>query len=94
MQAQNRCQPDGRSIEVEHGTPDLEAARRAGLPMASACGAQAICGRCGVYVVGDALRPEDPLERDVKARNRVDSRQRLACCIPVAGDLEVRASYW
>ena len=94
MQAQIRFLPDGRSIEVDHGTTVLEAARRAGLPMASACGARAICGRCGVYVVGAALRPEDPLERDVKARNRVDPRQRLACCIPVAGDLEVRASYW
>ena len=91
-----RFQPQDRRVRVEPGTSVLEAAREAGLPMASACGAKAICGRCGVTVVAGAhnLPPEDERERDAKARNRIDSKQRLACRLHVAGDVEVQASYW
>lgn len=91
-----RFQPVGRAIRVEPGTSVLEAARQAGLPMASACGAKAICGRCGVLIVAgaDSLPPEDERERDVKARNRIDADQRLACRLAVASDVEVRATYW
>lgn len=91
-----RFQPDGRSVRVEPGTSVLEAARAAGLPMASSCGARSLCGRCGVHVVAgaDQLPPEDERERDVKARNRIDPSQRLACRLSVAGNVEVRATYW
>ena len=96
MQPEIRFHPSDRRIRVEPGTSVLEAARQAGLPMASACSAKAICGRCGVTVVAGAqhLPPEDARERDAKARNRIDPNQRLACRLHVAGDVEVRASYW
>jgi adenylate cyclase len=81
---------------VPAGTSLLEAVRSAGLPIASACGAQALCGRCGVRVLrgGDALGPETPAETDSKRRNRVPGELRLACRVAVEGDLEVTASYW
>ena len=60
MDAQVHFQPSGRSIRVPAGTTLLEATHRAGLPMASACGADGICGRCGVEVLtgAAALSPE------------------------------------
>ncbi len=81
---------------MEPGTSVLEGARGAGLPMASACGARAVCGRCGVIVIAgsDSLPAEDEREREVKLRNRIDANQRLACRLTVAGNVEVRASYW
>lgn len=91
-----RFQPSGRSLRVPLGTTLLEAAKRAGLPMASACGAYGLCGRCGVDVMegATALSPESSLDSDVKRRNRVAAEQRLACRARVQGPVEITASYW
>lgn len=74
----------------------LEAARRAGLPMASACGADGICGRCGLRVLtgAGALSAESADETEVKRRNRIDPDLRLACRAGVHGPVAVTASYW
>ena len=96
MQAELRFSPSGRSVRVDVGTTLWEAIRSAGLPIASACGADGICGRCGVTVIeGSAsLSTETPGESEVKQRNRVDPRQRLSCRCTVNGDLRVSTSYW
>ena len=78
------------------GTLLLDAARRAALPVASACGAEALCGRCGLEVRRGAasLDDETPEELLAKRRNRVPSELRLACRTAVRADLEVSAPYW
>ncbi len=85
-----------REIDVPSGTLVLDAARRAGLPMARACGERQVCGRCVVEVRRghSGLSPEAPRETRVKARNGIARDTRLACCARVAGDLEIAASYW
>jgi ferredoxin len=96
MTVRVRFLPSGAEVLAEAGATLHEAARRAGLPIASACGADGICGRCGVLCVeGEAhLPPETPAESEVKARNRVDSRYRLACRVSPQGDVTVTAPYW
>ena len=96
MDALVRFQPSGKSLRVPLGTTLLEAAHRVGLPMASACGADGICGRCGVRVLegAAALSPEAQAESDVKRRNRVDAHERLACRANVGGPCEITAGYW
>jgi ferredoxin len=91
-----RFQPSGRAVRVAAGSSLLEAARRAGLSIASACGGEALCGRCGVSVLAgeSALPPEGEPEARAKRRNRVPAGQRLACRVAVSSDLEVTASYW
>jgi len=91
-----RFQPSGKELRVERGTTILEAARRAGLPMASACGADGICARCGVRVLAGArgLSPETEPETRQKQRNRIDPSLRLACRVEAFGDVEVTAGYW
>jgi uncharacterized 2Fe-2S/4Fe-4S cluster protein (DUF4445 family) len=96
VDARIRFHPSGKTLRVPLGTTLLEAAREAGLPMASACGADGICGRCGVQVLAGAasLSAETGAERSVKRRNRIDPAQRLACRAAVSGDVEVTATYW
>ena len=96
MDARIRFQPSGQTLRVPLGTTLFDAARRAGLPMASACGADGLCARCGVRVLAgaEALRPEAEAERRQKVRNRIDPALRLACRVAVTGDLEVTAGYW
>jgi ferredoxin len=96
MQAEVRFSPSGARVRVAGGTSLWEAIRAAGLPVASACGADGICGRCGVTVLegAESLAPETAREVDVKRRNRVDPKQRLSCRVAVEGDLVITASYW
>lgn len=89
-----RCGAD--STRVPRGTLLLDAVRAAGLPVASGCGAHALCARCAVEVVdgAEALEPASAEEREALRRNRIDPRLRLACRVRVGADLSVRTSYW
>jgi adenylate cyclase len=96
-----RCEilflPSRRTIALEPGeTTLLEATRRAGLPIASACGENGACARCGLEILAgaDTLEPPDEREQRIKARNRIDPSLRLACRIRPRADLAVRATYW
>jgi ferredoxin len=96
QQHQVRFEPSGRTVRVVTGTSLLEAARRAGLPLASGCGATGLCGRCGVSVLAcaNALAPREDAELRALRRNRAPAGQRLACRARVSSDLTVTASYW
>lgn len=85
-----------QSARVADGTTLLEAARAAGLPIASACSGAALCARCGLTLLEgtQAVEPERDDEREQKRRNRVPPEQRLACRAGVHGDVTVTATYW
>jgi uncharacterized 2Fe-2S/4Fe-4S cluster protein (DUF4445 family) len=91
-----RFEPSGIELVVPHGTTLLEAARRAGLPIASACDHQFTCGRCGMRLLrGDAdVAAESNREVEIKSRNRIDAGLRLSCVVRVRGDLTVTTPYW
>jgi len=93
MQPCIRFLPSGVELSVAPGTPLLDAARRAGLPVASACRASGVCARCGVRVQG-RVAPEEPVESERKRANRIDPALRLACRVRVEADLVVSAAYW
>ena len=88
--------PGERWIEVASGTILLDAITAAHLPLARACGGEALCGRCGVGVcVGaDRLSSEDAEETRAKRRNRVPPTQRLACRARLLGDATITSSAW
>ena len=89
-------QPARVTVRVAEGTTLLEAARAAGLPIASACSGVALCARCGLSVLAgaEALDPEQADESRQKQRNRVPPEQRLACRAGVHGDVTASAAYW
>ncbi len=87
-------QPSGRSIAVPDGTTLLDAVVAAGFPIARACGAGGLCGRCGVRVLAGTVDPESDEEAATKRRNRIDPAVRLACRAHVSGDVQLTASYW
>ncbi|HVP28717.1 MAG TPA: 2Fe-2S iron-sulfur cluster-binding protein [Myxococcota bacterium] len=91
-----RFLPSERSVTLEPGDTLLDAARKAGLPIAGACGAEGLCGRCGLLIVrgAETLPPESDQEARAKRRNRVEGELRLACRVVPAHDLDVTARYW
>ncbi len=97
MQCEIRFLPSGQSIEIEAEEMTLlEVTREVGLPIASACGENGACARCGLEIVEGAAHHarETDRERVIKQRNRIDPELRLACRVRPRGDLTVRALYW
>jgi adenylate cyclase len=97
MRCEIRFLPSGRSIDIEADEMTLlEATREVGLPIASACGENGACARCGLEIVEGIpnLALETERERLIKARNRIEPELRLACRVRPVGDVTVRAQYW
>ncbi len=85
-----------RRVLVPARTTLLAAARRAQLPLGSACDGAGLCARCGLRVLdgGERLAAETPDEARAKLRNRVPPELRLACQVSVESDLRVGAEHW
>jgi len=96
MDVQVRFPTQGRSVCVPSGTLLIDAVRSADLPIASACRADGLCGRCGIAILAGEgeVALETPEESRAKQRNRIDPRLRLACRIRVCADVSVAAPYW
>ncbi|KWX74676.1 ferredoxin [Paenibacillus riograndensis] len=83
--------PDGRTIEVMHGTPLLEAARKAGVALTTRCGGKAGCLMCKVKVEDQfaaGLQPPGDTERH-KLGSLLDEGVRLACQAAVWSNVTV-----
>jgi ferredoxin len=89
-----RFEPSGKTVAVEAGTSLLEAARAAGLPVASACGADGVCGRCGMRILAGDPGDETAAEIEIKRRNRIEPDLRLSCRVRVESALAATATYW
>jgi uncharacterized 2Fe-2S/4Fe-4S cluster protein (DUF4445 family) len=80
--------PSGEIVWVETGVTLAEAARSAGVLLATPCAGRGVCGGCGVRVVDGALAPPDEVEQ--AGLRRAPSGVRLACRAVVNGPIEVR----
>jgi len=78
--------PEGERVRVPLETTLLEAAKIAGVDLASSCGGDGLCGKCRVIVrQGNVTaQPTSLLSREEIRRDYV-----LACQTQVAGDVEV-----
>ena len=83
--------PSRRSVELAPGETLHDAARQAGLPIASACAADGLCARCGVEVLAGSehLPPESAAEARAKRRNRIEPHLRLGCRVAPLGDVVI-----
>ncbi len=86
--------PSDTEIAVPVGTTLLDAAAQAGVPVGSSCGADGICGKCGLRILEGTLPAPSAREDRVAQANRVETGLRLSCMVRVTGDLCVTASYW
>ncbi len=84
-----RFEPGGQEVEVPAGTSILEAARRCGAMVGSACGGVCACSTCHVYVKeGLSLlaaaeeREEDILDKAFDVRGN----SRLSCQVKLSGE--------
>jgi ferredoxin len=88
--------PSGRRVEVALGSTVFEAALQAGLPIASSCSAEFVCGKCNIRVLSgeNALSPQTESERQLLRREKKPETDRISCQTTVQGDCSVTTSYW
>ncbi len=88
--------PSGKSIEVALNTTLFNAALTAGLPVASSCNAEFVCGRCNMQVVegGGNLSAQTDFERRLLRKEKNSEADRISCQTRVRGDCTVKTFYW
>jgi uncharacterized 2Fe-2S/4Fe-4S cluster protein (DUF4445 family) len=82
-------EPVGKRVEVPLRATLLDAARAAGIELASVCGGHGHCGRCRLSVLGGEAGQPTEADRGFLSAAELDSGQRLACQTSVAGDMKV-----
>jgi 2Fe-2S ferredoxin len=89
--AKIRFDPDGIEVEVPPGTTILEAARKAGAQVGSACGGVCACSTCHVYVKEGLTALSPPSEREEDIMDKafdVKATSRLGCQSQMREDRE------
>ena len=72
-------EPIGKRVDVAADANLLDAARQAGIGLASVCGGEGTCGRCRVTIMsGEVSGPVDA-DRRYLSQLEISSGQRLAC---------------
>ncbi|MBI1861137.1 MAG: 2Fe-2S iron-sulfur cluster binding domain-containing protein [Deltaproteobacteria bacterium] len=88
--------PSGKTIDVDDGTRLYDAAKSAGLPVASSCRGEFTCGKCVMQIVsgGENVSVQDEEERTLLVRERNDPTHRISCHTLVRGACTVTTTYW
>ncbi|MBP7687832.1 MAG: DUF4445 domain-containing protein [Thermoflexales bacterium] len=82
-------EPIGKRVQVAADANLLDAARQAGIGLASVCGGEGTCGRCRVTIMsGDVSAPVDA-DRRYLSQLEISSGQRLACRCHVHSNVKV-----
>lgn len=84
-------QPSGRSVLLDEDESLFAAARRLGLPIATACGGHGTCGLCRIRIlVGEATLPPPNLVEKRHLGNVFHlTHERLACQLRPQTDAEI-----
>lgn len=91
-----RFQKAGKRIEVPMDTTLFEAALSAGLPVASSCQADFVCGKCHMEIVEgpENLSPQTDQELKLLRKEKAPESNRISCQAKVRGDCAVATTYW
>ena len=83
-------------LEVRTGANLMRALLAAGVPVASSCDGDGVCGKCRLRVVegGGHLTKPTPREADLAVRDGLGVDERISCQTRVRGDVTVDAGYW
>jgi adenylate cyclase len=83
---------DAKTVEAEADETLLKVALRAGIPQAHACGGQARCSTCRVWILEglEHCIPRNVLEQTLAESLHFSAEIRLACQTTISGDVKLR----
>jgi len=87
---QIQFQPVGKRVGVSKGMRLIDAARQAGIDLASACGGEGNCGQCQVVVLQGQVTLPTPDEEFILDDLERSSGLRLACSTKALSDLTIQ----
>ncbi len=82
-------EPIGKRVEMAAGQTLLDAARQAGVGLATVCGGEGTCGRCRIVVMAGEVSPPVDADRRFLSQLELNAGQRLACRCQVHSDVKV-----
>jgi 2Fe-2S ferredoxin len=84
------------ALTVESGANLMQALLAAGLPVASSCRGDGVCGKCRIQIVeGHAsLSKESALELYLHERHGLEPSERVSCQTQVLGNITIDTTYW
>ncbi|MCB0422413.1 MAG: (2Fe-2S)-binding protein [Bdellovibrionales bacterium] len=85
-----------RKETVEQGKNLMDSLIDLGVPVASSCDGEGVCGMCRVQVVSgvESLPPLTDIERRLLSSEDQKNSYRLSCQCTVTGDLSLATTYW
>lgn len=88
--------PNLKAFEVEPGAPLMKSLLAQGVPVASSCHGDGVCGKCRVRVVEGAqsLSPISEHEKFLMERLKLQSPWRISCQAQILGDVKLDTGYW
>jgi len=87
---QIQIQPVGKRVAVTKDMRLIEAARAAGIDLASACGGEGSCGQCQIVILQGEVTPPTPDEEFVLDNLERAGGLRLACSTKALSDLTIQ----
>ncbi len=83
-------EPIGKRVEVTSGIHLLEAARQAGVGLASVCGGEGTCGRCRLVIMAGTVSPPVEADRRFLTQLELEAGHRLGCRAHIQSDVKVQ----
>ena len=85
-----------KTLNCDKGENLFRTLKDNGVPIASSCNGDGICGKCVVFIdpSGADLPPMTDLEVKWEKKHHFQPGQRLSCQLPVTTDLIVKTTYW
>ena len=87
---------DNPPIEVPKGANLMQSLLQAGMPVASSCYGDGVCGKCRLEILkgSENLSKPEIIELIVQDRLDLPKGTRVSCQVQVLGDVTVDATYW
>lgn len=84
------------AFEISSDVILMDAVMAQGIPVASSCGGDGVCGKCIVKVIEgkENLTPENDTELFLREQYNLSADTRVSCQTKVNGDVTIDTNYW
>jgi 2Fe-2S ferredoxin len=85
-----------KPIDVQVGSNLMKALLAAGVPVASSCRGEGVCGKCRIEVLAGRNHLSQPNETEIFLceKYQLTQQQRISCQAKVLGDIKIDTTYW
>lgn len=81
-------------IETEKGANLFKTLKDAGVPIASSCKGDGVCGKCVIRLEKGSLPEANTLELNLHKKYSLEPDQRISCQTYMIEDIRISTTYW